>query len=425
MAGLASSAAQGNGSRPGRYFVHNPGPTNIPDAVLEALRRPAVDFNDPWFVQLVDSIWADLPAILGGADKIVVLTTVGHGAWESALVNTLDPGDAVLMTRSGMFGERWAMMARDLRYDVIETSQHLRGPVDPSEIGDILCADKGHRIRNVCVVHTETSTGSVADLAAIRAAMDSAGHPALLIVDAVCSLGTESVRMREWGIDVVVAASQKGLMMPPGLSLLGVSDKALQRNRQAGTPRFHLGWAPRFEEDHVYKRFGGTPPEQHVYALRAALDLIKERGGIDASVERHRRIACAVHAAVGGWATAGPWEINVTEPRHRAAAVTCVRTGDLAADALIRVARDRFSVSVGSGMSGMEGQAIRIGHLGDLNEPMILGALGGLQAVMTALDMPHGDGLAAAADSLAAAANADGFDETVKRARSQGTDTCC
>ena len=404
-------------SRSGRYFVHNPGPTNIPDAVLEAFRRPAIDFSDPSFVQLVDSIWADLPDVLGGADRVVALTTVGHGAWESALTNTLDPGDAVLMTRSGMFGDRWAMMARDLRYEVAETSECLRGPVDPSEIGEILAADASHRIRDVCVVHTETSTGSVADLAAIRAAMDAAGHPALLVVDAVCSLGTEPVRMREWGIDVLVAATQKGLMMPPGMSFLGLSDRAVQRNRAATTPRFHLAWAPRFGEDHVYERFGGTPPEQHVFALRAALDLIEDRGGIEASIARHRRIASAVHAAVEGWADAGPWEINVIEPRHRAAAVTCVRTGDIAADALIATARDRFSVSVGSGMSAMSGHGIRIGHLGDLNEPMILGALGGLQTAMCALGLPHGDGLAPAAASLAASA-------AIEAARSRGTDMC-
>ena len=390
-------------SRPGRYFVQNPGPTNIPDRVLEAFRRPAIDFADPDFVALADSVWEELPEIFGGADAMVVLTTVGHGAWESSLTNTLDPGDAVLIPDCGLFGRRWAMMARHLGYEVVSTRPAMRQPTDPAEIAEILAADTAHRIRNVCVVHTETSTGAVTDLAAVRAAIDDAAHPALYIVDAVCSLGTEPMRMRDWGIDVVVSASQKGLMMPPGLSFCALSDRALERNAAAATPRFHLAWGPRFEEGHVYKRFGGTPPEQHMFALRAALDIIAESGGIDASVARHRRWAAAVHAAVEGWASGGVWKINIAEPQHRAAAITCVRTEPIAAGPLIAMARDRFNVSVGSGMmTGMEGRAFRIGHLGDLNEPMLLGALGGLETAMTVLGLPHGHGLPAAVASLAA-----------------------
>ena len=390
---------------PGRYFVQNPGPTNIPDQVLEAFRRPAMDFADPDFIALADGVWEELPGIFGGAEAVVVLTTVGHGAWESALTNTLDPGDVALIPDCGLFGQRWAMMARDLGYEVVSTAPDLRHPTDPADIADILADDTAHRIRNVCVVHTETSTGAVADLAAVRAAIDDAGHPALYVVDAVCSLGTEPLRMRDWGIDVVVAASQKGLMMPPGLSFCALSERALERNRTSATPRFHLAWEPRFEAGHVYKRFGGTPPEQHMFALRAALDMIASYGGIDASVARHRRWAAAVHAAVDGWASGGPWEINIAEPKHRAAAITCVRTGDIASGPLITMARNRFRVSVGSGMmTEMEGRAFRIGHLGDLNEPMLLGALGGLETAMTVLGLPHGHGLPAAVASLAATA---------------------
>ena len=390
-------------SGPGRYFVQNPGPTNIPDRVLEAFRRPAIDFADPDFIALADSVWEELPEIFGGADAMVVLTTVGHGAWESSLTNTLDPGDAVLIPDCGLFGRRWAMMARDLGYEVVSTRPDMRQPTDPAEIAEILAADTAHRIRNVCVVHTETSTGAVTDLAAVRAAIDDAAHPALYIVDAVCSLGTEPLRMRDWGIDVAVSASQKGLMMPPGLSFCALSSRAIERNAAATTPRFHLAWGPRFEEGHVYKRFGGTPPEQHMFALRAALDIIAESGGIDASVARHRRWAAAVHAAVDGWASGGPWEINIAAPKHRAAAITCVRTEPIVAAPLIAMARDRFNVSVGSGMmTEMEGRAFRIGHLGDLNEPMLLGALGGLETAMTVLGLPHGHGLPAAVASLSA-----------------------
>ncbi len=392
-------------SGPGRYFVQNPGPTNIPDRVLEAFRRPAIDFADPDFISLAESVWGDLPDLFGGAAGIVVLTTVGHGAWESALINTLDPGDTLLIPDCGTFGRRWALMARDLGYDVVSTAPDIRAPTDPAKIAEILAADKQHRIRNVCVVHTETSTGAVTDLAAVRAAIDEVGHPALYVVDAVCSLGTEPLRMQDWGIDVVVAASQKGLMMPPGLSFCALSERAMQRNSVARTPRFHLAWGPRFERGHIYKRFGGTPPEQHIFALRAALDMIAELGGVDASTARHRRWAAAVHAAVDGWATNGPWEINIVEPQHRAAAITCVRTEPIAAGPLIDLARDRFRVSVGSAMmSEMEGRAFRFGHVGDLNEPMLLGALGGMETAMTVLGLPHGPGLPAAVASLAATA---------------------
>lgn len=401
----SSAAAGGLRSAGGRYFVQNPGPTNIPDRVLEAFRRPAIDFADSEFVEMVKGIWAELPRIFGGADKVVVLTSVGHGAWESSLVNTLDPGDAVLIPDCGMFGRRWTAMARSLGYEVVTTESHFRRPTDPDEIAGILAADTARRIRNVCVVHTETSTGALTDLPAVRAAIDSVGHPALLVVDAVCSLGVEPMRMRDWGIDVVVATSQKGLMMPPGLSFCALREPALERNRSASTPRYHLAWAPRFEEDHVYKRFGGTPPIQHMFALRAALDIVNEAGGVDAMAARHRRWAAAVHAAVDGWAAAGPWEINIAEPGHRTSAITCVRSGELDVDPLIDTARERFSVSVGSWLLGQaEGRGFRVGHLGDLNEPMLLGALGGLETAMTVLGLPHGDGLPAAVASLAAAA---------------------
>ncbi len=387
----------------GRYFVQNPGPTNIPDRVLEAFRRPAIDFADPEFVAMVDGIWRELPDIFGGADKVVALTTVGHGAWESALTNTLDPGDAVLIPDCGMFGRRWARMARELGYELVRNERHTRRRTEPSDIADILAADTAHRIRSVCVVHTETSTGAVVDLAAMRAAIDAADHPALFVVDGVCSLGIEPLQMRDWGIDVVLAASQKGLMMPPGLSFCALSERAIERNREVTTPRFHLAWGPRFEEGAIYHRFGGTPPIQHMFALREALDIIAETGGIEASVARHRRWAAAVHAAVDGWATAGPWEINIPDPEHRTAAITCVRTGDLDANPLISLARDRFNVSVGSAMlTELDGRAFRIGHLGDLNEPMLLGALGGIETAMTVLDLPRGEGLPPAIASLAA-----------------------
>ena len=265
-----------------------------------------------------------------------------------------------------------------------------------------MAADSDHRIKGVYVVHTETSTGTVTDLAAVRAAIDAAEHPALYVVDAIGSAGSEHIRMRDWEIDVVVTASQKGLMMPPGLGLCALSERAVERSRAVATPRVHYAWEARLETEYVYQRFGGTPPEQHIYALRVALDMIAEEGGIDAAVGRHHRLAAAVHAAVEGWGTGGPWELNVPDPSHRASAVSCVRTGEIDSVTLVEAARDRFHVSLGVGVLDMAGHAFRMGHVGDLNEPMILGALGGIETAMTVLGLPHGDGLPAAVASLAA-----------------------
>ncbi len=386
----------------GRKFVQNPGPTNIPDAVLEAFRRPAMDFDAPEFIELIDGIWAELPVLFGGAHGVVMLTAVGHGAWESALVNILAPGDRALFVAGGLFGQVWGATARTLGYDaVIADSGDLRRAPDPEMVHDALAADHEHRIKAVCVAQTETSTGSVIDVASFRAAIDRVNHPAFFVVDAIGSFASEPMRMADWDIDVVLAASQKALMMPPGLAFCAFSERALERSRERPTPSAYWAWPPRLNQERSYMRFGGTPPEQHVYALRAALDLIREEGGVDAVAARHRFYAAAVHACVEAWGKEGPWELNVVDPSERAAAVTCVRTGDIDAEELRAVARDRFDVSVGGGMLDMFGRAFRIGHLGELNEPMLLGALGGVEAAMDRLGHPHGPGLSVAAAALA------------------------
>ncbi len=387
----------------GWKFVQNPGPTNIPDAVLEAFRRPAMDFDAPEFIELIDGIWAELPALFGGAHGVVVLTSVGHGAWESGLVNILAPGDRALFVSGGLFGQAWGTTAQTLGYDATITPiADLRRAPEPEVVHEALVADRGHRVKAVCVAQTETSTGSVVDVAAFREAIDEADHPAFFVVDAIGSFATEPMHMREWKVDVVLAASQKALMMPPGLAFCAFSERALDRARERPTPSAYWAWPPRMNQERSYMRFGGTPPEQHIYALRAAMDLIEEEGGIDAVVARHRAYAEAVHACVEAWGKEGPWELNVVDPAERAAAVTCVRTGDIDAEEIRSVSRDRFGVSVGAGMLDLMGRAFRIGHLGDLNEPMLLGALGGIEAAMDHLGHPHGPGVAAAVAALAA-----------------------
>lgn len=388
----------------GREFIQNPGPTNIPEAVLEAFSRPAVDFDSAFFVDLVDGIWDELPELFGGAEHVFVFTSVGHGAWESILTNLLAPGDAAVFAVGGLFGQRWGDMAADLGYDARFTPMDIRRAPDPQHVYDLLAADTAHEIKAVFCAQTETSTGTVCDLAALRAAIDAAEHPALFVVDAIGSFASEPLPMAALGVDVVAAASQKAMMMPPGLSFCAASARAIEISRTRPSPSWYWAWPPRLNRDAVYWRFGGTPPMQHVYALRAALDLIADEGGIDAVAARHRRLAGAVHACVEAWGSGGPWELNVTDPAQRAAAVTCVRTGDIDATELVRVTRDRFHVSMGGAMLELHGRAFRIGHLGALNEPMLLGALGGIETAMAALGHPYASGLAAAADRLAATA---------------------
>lgn len=389
---------------PGRQFTQNPGPTNIPDRVLEAFRRPAVDFVDPGFIELVESIWDEMPALFDTAAGFICYTSVGHGAWEGTLQNIAEPGDRLLAPASGRFGILWGEMAANLGYKVDVPPFDMRRAPDASLVHDALVADRNHEIKAVLIAHTETGNGTVADLDEFRKAIDDADHPALFVVDAIASFATEALSMTRSNLDVVLASSQKGMMMPPGIAFCGLSERAVKHASELPTPRAYWSWPNRLGRDFIYQRFGGTPPEQHMYALRAALDLIAEEGGMPAVVERHRRLATAVHRAVETWGQGGPWEINAIEPAQRAGAITCVLTGDLDGDLLVSTARDRFNVSLGKGMPEMNGHAFRIGHLGDLNEAMILGALAAIEMTMTYLDMPFTSGVAAAADYLASTA---------------------
>ncbi|MEE9413669.1 MAG: aminotransferase class V-fold PLP-dependent enzyme [Acidimicrobiales bacterium] len=384
---------------PGRDFVQNPGPTNIPDRILEAFRRPSVDFNSPEFAELVNGIWADLEPLFG-AYRVAAYPSVGHGSWEATLVNLLEPGQRFLLPMSGLFSMRWGDMAESLGFGYEPVAVDSRRAPNPEAIHDALVKDKDHQLAGVFVAHAETSTGTLADLAAIRSAIDAAGHPALFVVDAIASFATDSVPMAELGIDVVLASSQKGLMMPPGLSFAGLSERAVAHNKTVSTPRSFWSWTERIDPEWVYQRFGGTPPEQHLFALRAALDLIAEEGGIDAVTTRHRRLAGAVHAAIEMWGKSGPFEINAIEPSERSSAVTAVLADGIDVAELISTSRDLFHVSIAGGMLEMRGRGFRIGHLGDLNEPMLLGALGGIECAIRQLGIPHESGLEAAVRSL-------------------------
>ena len=388
----------------GWNFQMTPGPSNIPDRVLSAMHRPTVDLVDPEFVALTESCFDDLARVFGTSGRIFIYASNGHGAWEGALVNLIGEGDLLLAPSTGMFSQAWGELAEDLGAEVEEIPGDWRSAFDPARVEERLRCDTDHRIKAVLAVQTDTATSVTSDIAALRRALDSCGHPALLMADVVASLGTVEFRMDDWGVDVAVAASQKGLMAPPGLAFTAVNDHVLQKSRRAGVRRGYWDWARRVDSTEFYMNFFGTPPEHLIWGLREALDMLFEEG-LATAFARHRRIAQAVHAAVGVWGRAGTLELNAVNPAERASAVTAIRVAPgIDANRLRQLARDELDVSLGTGLGLLDGKVFRIGHMGWINEPMILGALGGVEIALQACGVRYEKGgLAAAVDALTAA----------------------
>lgn len=385
----------------GINFLHTPGPTHIPDRVLQAMQRQSIDFAGQQFVDIAVSCYPDLQKLFRTEGKVFIYASNGHGAWEAVLSNLFSPGDTVLVPETGMFSLSWKAMAEALGIRVEYLESDWRHAVDPARIEERLRQDNRHEIKALLLVHTDTATSVTSDIAAARRALDAAGHPGLFAVDAVASLATTDFRMDDWEIDVALTGSQKGLMLPPGLALVAVNDKALAAGKTATLPRFYWDWQERLKEHH-YKWFCGTAPEHLVFGLRATLDLLAEEGP-EATFARHRRLARAARAAVAVWAEAGTLDFNVVEPVDRAEAVTTVLMAeDQDANAVRKVCYDRFDVSLGTGLGKLDGRAFRIAHMGDVNEPMLLGALGCVEATLGLLGVPHGaGGVTAAVETLA------------------------
>lgn len=389
--------------RRGRELIQLPGPTNIPERVLRAMARPACDFAAPEFVALARSCIEDLKAVFQTTGEVFAYSANGHGVWEVALANLVAAGERVLIPDTGRFSLSWKEMAEALGVEVVDVPTDLRHPVAQDDIQAALELDRGHRIKAVMMVQVETSTGMLHDVSAARRALDAARHPALLVVDAIASTGCIDLPMDAWDVDVVLTASQKGLMLPPGLAFVAAGPKALAAARSGGALRKYWDWQGRTGPE-SYMWFYGTPPIQMVYGLRESLDMLLEEG-LPGVFARHSRLAEAARRAVARWATSGALEFQVVPPAARSDTVTCIRFVDPhQPDALRQLCRERLSVAFGAGLGRLQGRALRIGHLGDLNEPMILGALGALEAGMRILGVPHGDGaLAAAAAHLAEA----------------------
>jgi len=385
----------------GRPLTAIPGPSVIPDRVLSAMHAPMPNIYEGTLVETSESALAELPGLIFTEGRAFVAVSNGHGAWEMALTNTLSRGDRVLVLESGRFAVGWGEMAKvlDIKVEVLHAPE--RGAVDPDAVETRLRADITRAIKAVLVVQIDTASSVQNDIAAIREAIDRAGHPALYMVDGIASIGCVEYRMDAWGVDVTVGGSQKGLMVPPGLGFTWASEKALAAHRGADLRTAYWDWTGRMTEGAHYLRYCGTPPVQHIWALRTALDMIAEEG-IERIWARHRVFAEAVRAAVTAWSAPKAIEFNIRDPAARSDSVTTVLTGSVDAERLRTICEDHAGLTLGIGLGTFEGRAFRIGHMGHLNPPMVLGALATIEATLTAMEAPIGaSGIAAAAQSLA------------------------
>jgi alanine-glyoxylate transaminase/serine-glyoxylate transaminase/serine-pyruvate transaminase len=384
----------------GRHFLQIPGPTNVPDRVLRAIDHPTIDHRGPEFAQMGLSILERLGPVFGTRAPVVVYAGSGTGAWEAALVNALSPGDRVLMAETGHFALLWKRLAERLGLKPEFLPGDWRHGADANAIHARLADDRAHAIKAVCIVHNETSTGVVSNIPGVRRAIDRAGHPALLLVDTISSLGSIDYRHDEWGVDVTVAGSQKGLMLPPGLSFNAVSAKARAASVGATLPRAYWAW----DEIIAANRNGywpTTPATNLLYGLDAALDQLLDEG-LPAVFARHARHGEATRAAVRAWGL----EIVCANPDEYSNALTAVVMPEgHDADALRRTVLDRFDMSLGTGLSKLAGRVFRIGHLGDFNDLTLMGTLAGVGMGLALANVPHrAGGVDAAMAVLAAAA---------------------
>jgi alanine-glyoxylate transaminase/serine-glyoxylate transaminase/serine-pyruvate transaminase len=384
----------------GRHFLQIPGPTNVPDRVLRAMARPTIDHRGPEFSQLTLEILGGLKQVFKTSGSVVIFPGSGTGAWEAALVNTLSAGDKVLMFETGQFASQWRDLATKLGLDVQFVPGDWRHGVDPGAAEALLSEDRSHQIRGVMVLHNETSTGVVSNVAAVRHAMDRAGHPALLMVDTISSLASIDYRHDEWGVDVTVAGSQKGLMLPPGLSFNAISEKALAASKLARLPKAYWDWQPILAANKA-GFFPYTPGTNLLYGLRESLQMLFEEG-LDNVLARHTRHAEAARRAVRAWGL----ELVCLDPAAYSSTLTAVMLRpEHNADELRRVILEHFNMSLGAGLGKVQGRVFRIGHLGDFNDLMLAGTLSGVEMGLDLAGIPHSKGgVAAALDYLTQAA---------------------
>jgi alanine-glyoxylate transaminase/serine-glyoxylate transaminase/serine-pyruvate transaminase len=371
----------------GRHFLQIPGPTNVPDRILRAIDRPTIDHRGPAFQALTAEVLEGLKAIFQTSGPVLIFPASGTGAWEAALVNTLHPGDSVLMVETGHFATLWRGLAKRLGLEPEFLAGDWRSGVDAGAVEARLTEDRGGAIKAVCVVHNETSTGVTSRLPEIRRAIDRAGHAALFMIDTISSLASIDYRHEEWGVDVTVAGSQKGLMLPPGLSFNAVSEKALAASESAGLARAYWDWEAMLGAN-AANLFPYTPATNLLFGLKEAIAMLLEEG-LEEVFRRHDRLAAATRAAVQAWGL----EILCRDPAEYSSSLTAVLLPEgHDADSFRAVVLENFNMSLGNGLGKLAGKVFRIGHLGDFNEVMLAGTLAGVEMGLALAEVPHQSG---------------------------------
>ena len=393
-------------TRPGHQFLHSPGPSHVPLQVMQAMSRQPMDMADPRLGECITNIEHGLRTLLQTRDaRVFVYSANGHGAWEAVISNLVAPGQTVLIPGTGHFSESWAVQTEAMGGRVLRTPWVEGMPIDAAAVEQLLRDDTEHSIVALFAVHTDTASGVTSDMLALRQALDAAGHPALLVVDVVASLGAAPFAMDATGVNVVLGASQKGLMCPPGLGFAAADARAMAVCENNPQPRFYWDWRLR-DSEFSYRKFCGTPPQTLLMGLEAALELLMQEG-LAQALQRHSLMAGMVHAAVARWATGQALQFFALLPECRSTSVTAIAVGPGIDPELLRsLARERFDVAIAGGLGPLGGRVFRIGHLGDVNAPMILGCLAGVEAALRVLRVPIGDGALDAAIRVLVGASA-------------------
>lgn len=374
----------------GRQFLSIPGPTNVPDAVLQAMNRPAVDLYTGEMIDITLGLMSDLPKLFGTKGRVYIYAANGHGGWEAAFTNVLSKGDHVLVLESGRFAIGWGEMAKMMGAEIEVLAQDVRKAVDPAAVEARLRQDKDHKIKAIMVVQIDTASGVVNDLAALGAVVRKLKHPVLLMVDTVASLGCMPFHMDAWGVDVAMCGSQKGLMTPPGIAIVAANERALAAHKTAGMRTLYWDWSFRDGPEH-YQKYCGTPPMHTVFGMKKAMEILFAEG-LENAWKRHALLAEATRRAVDRWAQGQVLAFNVTNPAERSDSVTNVLMQGRDPKPLMEFCREKCGVVLGQGIGQLQGKAFRIAHMGHTNAPMVLGTLSAIEIGLKALNIPHGEG---------------------------------
>lgn len=391
----------------GRTQLAIPGPSVIPDRVLAAMHRPSPNIYTGELIEITRTLYPDLKNVARTKGDVAIYIANGHGAWEAALKNAIKPGEKVLVLLTGRFGLGWGELAKTLGIEVELLDFGMDNDADPQRVEEVLRKDKDHKIKALLTVQTDTSTSVINDIPALRQAINNAGHPCLYMVDCIASLGCDRFEMDEWGVDVMVAACQKGLMTPAGISFVYFNDKAARVSKNT-SPGQYWNWLPRTRPEVYYQQFGGTAPTQHIFALREALDILVHEEGIEAAWARHKTIANAIWAAVEKWGEGGAMHHNIREQSKRSHAVSAISTGENHAGLIRDWCENNAGITLGIGLGladpGTPGwdQYFRIGHMGHQNIAMTMAVLGAMDTAMKAQNIPHNAGALEAATAILA-----------------------